>query len=257
MVMMSRDLVTRKPNSQVRDRDAGLAALAQAGDESAMARLIGHYTPLAYDMAASAKGDGLEDRRQIALMAMVAVVGTYDPKRGSFGTYARPWIRKALDEAAMRAASPLTIGIGHGRRSAYYNALRACEQLGFDSTKRLTDEQAAQVARLIKAKPYDVRAFLETGRGAFTNPDVLDFHADSDGPTDEALAERSQERAERDVLEAALGELTPEDRTLIERYVLGDAPEKPGRGVRSAVSQARARLVETARDIAWDRQLID
>ena len=88
--------------------DRELAAAAQGGDTFAEGELIKRYAQLAEGISRSYRlvgGDG-DDLKQIALIALLEAVRSYDPTRGAeFATYASACMRNRVLDAVRSAAA--------------------------------------------------------------------------------------------------------------------------------------------------------
>lgn len=247
-----------------KDDEYALVRRAQDGDARARESLVRAYMPLAHRMAAQSRSQlELADRQQIAMMALNQSIDRFDPARGyRLSTYAKPRISRDLSDEGAKAASRLNLGASKERRSAHHNAIAACGQLGLDSEKRLTDDQAQAVADLIRSTPHNVRAALETGQAAF----CVDVDELVDNTTaEELLAIRDENEAREALLRDALAELDEMDRELAEN-ALADKPEgvvaiMRRHGARGRAGDAAARateeLIARARVLAFERGLLD
>ncbi len=106
--------------------DAELAAAAQRGDALAESALVKRYSSLADGISRSyfLMGGDNDDLRQIALIALLGAVRSYDAERGAeFKTYASACIRNRVRDAVRSASA--------GKNAALNNSLR------------IEDEQAA------------------------------------------------------------------------------------------------------------------
>ena len=88
--------------------DRELAAAAQSGDTVAEGELVKRYAQLAEGISRSYRlvgGDG-DDLKQIALIALLEAVRSYDPTRGAeFATYASACMRNRVLDAVRSAAA--------------------------------------------------------------------------------------------------------------------------------------------------------
>ena len=88
--------------------DRELAAAAQSGDTFAEGELVKRYAQLAEGISRSYRlvgGDG-DDLKQIALIALLEAVRSYDPTRGAeFATYASACMRNRVLDAVRSAAA--------------------------------------------------------------------------------------------------------------------------------------------------------
>ena len=92
--------------------DGELALAAQRGDAAAEEELVRRFEPLAEGVSRSyiLAGCDADDLRQIARIALLEAVRTYDPARGAeFSTYASACVKNRMRDAALRAASRIRI----------------------------------------------------------------------------------------------------------------------------------------------------
>src|SRR5439155_6021209 len=79
-----------------------LVALAQVGDTFSRQRLTVHYLPLLLSIARHYRYRGLSLSELVneGVFGLVHAIGRFDPGRKlRFGTYAKWWVRDALDQA--------------------------------------------------------------------------------------------------------------------------------------------------------------
>lgn len=247
-----------------KDEEYALVIRAQAGDARARDKLVRAYLPLAHRMAAQSRSQiEMADRQQIAMLALSQAIDKFDPARGyRLSTYAKPRISRDLSDEGARAASRLSLGASKERRSAHHNAIGACDRLGLDSEKRLTEDQAQAVADLIRSNIHNVRAALETGQAAFC-VDVEELVDDT--TAEDLLAIRDEHESRERLLLDALDELDEMDRELALNAMAdkpaGAAPILRKHGARGRASDAAARatqaLIHRARILAFERGLMD
>ena len=98
--------------------DGELALAAQRGDAAAEEELVRRFEPLAEGVSRSyiLAGCDADDLRQIARIALLEAVRTYDPARGAeFSTYASACVKNRMRDAARSAAAgknaPLNSGV--------------------------------------------------------------------------------------------------------------------------------------------------
>jgi RNA polymerase sigma factor for flagellar operon FliA len=162
-----------------------------------------------------------EELEGVGRLELVAIARSYDPSRASFPGYARTKLRWAMLDSVRRDT--------HGRAFASKaRALVAAERVADGATADLPDphgSEAAHAARLravfaaqaaamalALAAPYEAAPRSDAEEGAPSPPDLA-----SPSP-EEALSLRRQ--AER--LRAAIDELPPRQRALVDRHYFGD-----------------------------------
>ena len=109
---------TRRRGSAKSMTDGELALAAQRGDAAAEEELVRRFEPLAEGVSRSyiLAGCDADDLRQIARIALLEAVRTYDPARGAeFSTYASACVKNRMRDAARSAAAgknaPLNSGV--------------------------------------------------------------------------------------------------------------------------------------------------
>lgn len=221
------------------EREFELARAARAGDRRAKEALVRAYMPFAHNMAFRSRSlMELEDKQQVAMIALSDAIDRFDPERGyRLSTYARPRIARDLSEAGSKAASRLTLGSSKERRSAFHNAIAACDKLGLDSERRLTDEQAQAVATSIRASVHDVRAALQTGDAAFCVS--IDELVDETTPEDLLILADENERRAR-LLEDSIEELDDMERELVTDVLLSETPASASAIIKRHRAERRA-----------------
>ena len=203
--------------------------LEQTIEETSSARehLIVANTRLVVSIAKRYRGRGLSflDLIQEGNLGLIKALEKYDPTRGfRLSTYATWWIRQSITRAVADQGRTIRIPVHmSGQISRLYKAARKLEQ---EQNRRPTPEEIAQEMGL---KPSKVRWILKVSRyplslerpvGEDGDAELGHFIEDDDTP---APAESASRHLLRDLLERALGTLTPrEARILRLRFGLQD-----------------------------------
>lgn len=184
-------------------------------DLAARDRLVLAHLPLGRVLArrCKARGVGLDDLEQQAVLGLIKSADGFDPERGlRFGTYARWWVRTFLDDYVVRNARPVRPPLGRPRGER----LSSIRTISFDQPAG--GEERSQLAEII---PDDAPL-----------PDELAAAAIDGGTTSDRLA-------------AALAALDQRSRTVIESRFLGGAQLRVV-GERLGISKERVRQIESA-----------
>ena len=111
-------VITIPERGKINSPDGELALAAQRGDAAAEEELVRRFEPLAEGVSRSyiLAGCDADDLRQIARIALLEAVRTYDPARGAeFSTYASACVKNRMRDAARSAAAgknaPLNSGV--------------------------------------------------------------------------------------------------------------------------------------------------
>jgi len=255
-------------------REFDLARRARAGDEKAFDELVMAYEPMVIATVARAKpGKPIDpDRYQVAMAALTHAARRFDPDMGlRLSASAKYWIRKQLWWHDTSQSSDLNLGQGNGMRAARMNTLRACERLGLDPDKHLTDAEVRQICGLIstpknRVNEYHVRGFLESGKDRFsTSLDECVGRGEepaADADDDEDAVSVAERDARLDLMHEAVDRLGPVDADIVRLNLLADKPLAVTKvlarhGVKAPVAKARQAAMEALeramRDIAASR----
>jgi RNA polymerase sigma factor for flagellar operon FliA len=162
-----------------------------------------------------------EELEGVGRLELVAIARSFDPARASFPGYARTKLRWAMLDSVRRET--------HGRAfAAKARALVAAERVADGATREPPDPhgtEAAHAARLravfaaqaaamalALAAPYEAAPRNDAEEGAPSPPDLA-----SPSPEDALSLRRQAER-----IRAAIVDLPPRQRALVERHYFGD-----------------------------------
>ena len=213
-------------------------AYRDRGDTRAAHRLVTANLRFVVKVAYGYRSYGLRmpDLVQEGNIGLMKAVQKFDPDLGiRLISYAVWWIRAYIQNHILRSWSLVKVGTTQAQRKLFFSLARTkreLERLG----GRLEEGQApdaTRIARKLHVLPAEVEEMerrLEgrdlsldapVGDGASTH---LDFVATSQPCPDDALSEAEERRLVAAGVEAALSQLDPRERLIIERRVMNDRP---------------------------------
>jgi len=245
------------------EEERTLAALTRGGDAAAAERLIAsHLRCVVAQARRYARFDlPVTDLMQEGALALTQAVQKFNPDAGvRLATYARAWIRSAMQDYAVRTWSLVRIGAGARQRRLFLALRRIANDLvgGADQLgERLSRDMIAGLARQFEVPAREVVAIArrlawpdasldrESANGE-SEPDRLVERIADAGPTPEEQAiEHSARRARRGALGEALAALTPRERLIITRRHLAEvAASFAAIGSELGLSKERVRVLE-------------
>ncbi|MEZ5670156.1 MAG: sigma-70 family RNA polymerase sigma factor [Alphaproteobacteria bacterium] len=249
-----------------------MADRIQAGDPAAAETLItSHLRFVAVLARRYARFDlPVADLMQEGAVALTQAVQRFNPDRGvRLATYARAWIRSAMQDYAVRTWSMVRVGAGARQRRLFLALRRMASDLveGADALgERLNRETIAQMARQFEVPAREVISIarrLAWPDSSLDRPVARDGNGEGNGdageetladrlpdvrPTPEdAAIEASDARARRGALGEALAALTPRERLIVTRRHLADAAASfAAIGRELGLSKERVRTLEKA-----------
>lgn len=239
-----------------------LAARTRAGDAAAAERLVAsHLRCVVAQARRYARFDlPLADLVQEGALALTQAVQRFNPDAGvRLATYARAWIRSAMQDYAVRTWSLVRIGAGARQRRLFLALRRLANEVvgGADHLgERLSRDMVAALARQFEVPAREVMALARRLAG----PDEsLDRHVDAESGAEPLLERRAHEqptpeehviarsihRLRRGAVGEALAALTPRERLIITRRHLAEAAASfAAIGHELGLSKERVRVLE-------------
>ena len=223
-----------------------------ARDPAALDRLVAAHRPLVLKIAAAFRryGHPPADLIQEGHIGLLEAAHRFDPARDvRFATYARWWIKSAIQEFVLRNTGAVRAISSSRQKSLLFTMARMMADgapiLGPERdrlAKRHGVSPAAVDRMMLRMGVRDVSLDAERGEEGVSLADLL---AD-DRPDPEALAVSADEERDRIArLTAALAALPPRERRIVEsRHLREDAPLLRELGRDIGVSKERVRQLE-------------
>lgn len=208
------------------------------GDEEALDILVGSHLRLAIKIAAGFRGYGLPlaDLISEANVGLMQAVERFDPARGfRFSTYARWWIRAAIQEYILRGGSMVRMGTTAAQKKLFFNlrrlkgALDAYDEgdMALETVRTIAESLDVPEATVIemnrRMSGHDQSLSTPVGEdGDLTVQDLLV----SDGDSQETLLLESDElERRREAVKAAMTTLSERERRIVTERKLAEPPK--------------------------------
>jgi RNA polymerase sigma-32 factor len=204
------------------DAQIALARRARAGDAKALARLVESNLRLAVRVAGEhwRPGQSRMDLVQQANLGLLAAVERFDPDRGfRFSTYAAWWMRAYVRRWQIRGARLVRFGTTASERRLFYSLAKTRSRLEARGVRATPDAMG-------EALGVDAR-LVEEAEGRLTQAEVregLDDLPDGAASTDDRIESAEKHLRLRASLDAFAAELSPRERTILERRLLAEEP---------------------------------
>jgi RNA polymerase sigma-32 factor len=243
-----------------REHELHLATLwKEKRDEKALHELVRSYTRLVVAIAAKFKNYGLPmgDLIQEGNIGLMEAAARFEPELGNrFSTYATWWIRAQIQDYVLRNWSIVRTGTTASQKSLFFNLRRLRAQIHGQSARDFLDEDAKQrIATELNVSVKEVgemEARMNGGDQSLNSPlgldgasEFQDFLPDQ-APTPEEVVIGMRDNATRGKwLNDALTELSPRERTIIQKRQMTDQVvtlEDLGRQL--GISKERVRQLE-------------
>jgi RNA polymerase sigma-32 factor len=227
------------------DQESALALAFRGGDKRAGDRLVCACLPFVVSIAMEYRrwGVPLEDIIQQGNIGLLRAAERFDPaKECRLITYAAYWIRAEIRDYVVRAYRVVRFGTTKGERRALrlYRTTREDDPAALAAQSGLTEAQAARLLPLLASRDMSLDAESPSHGGT----GIERLVAPGPSPEDEASTSEREARA-RAELAAAISELSPRERMIVEERWSGHDPvtlEHLGR--RLGVSKERVRQIE-------------
>ncbi|MEE9208884.1 MAG: RNA polymerase sigma factor RpoH [Kiloniellales bacterium] len=228
-------------------------------DPEALARLAGSHLRMVVKMAMDNRGYGLPVAELISEgnLGLMQALEKFDPERGfRLSTYARWWIRAAIQDYILRSWSLVKMGTTAAQKKLFFNLRKLKRQLHEVEEGELSPQTVAWIAEELGVPTQEVVHMNRRLSGpdhslnASLREDVegewLDWLVDETAPDQETLfAEREELVQRRRMLGAAIKQLDErERRILIERRLREDPITLEGLGRQYSISRERVRQIE-------------
>jgi RNA polymerase sigma-32 factor len=229
-------------------------------DASAAHKLVTSHLRLAAKIAMGYRGYGLPQAEVIseANVGLMQAVKRFDPEKGfRLATYAMWWIRAAIQEYILRSWSLVKLGTTSAQKKLFFNLRKAKARIGALEEGDLRPENVARIATDLGVTEAEVVSMNRrlSGGDASLNAQVgtsddsstqwQDWLEDEDADQATAFAERDELEARRELLTAAMDQLTDRERDVfMQRRLTDDVVTLEELSERYGVSRERIRQIE-------------
>ncbi|EYD75423.1 RNA polymerase sigma factor RpoH [Rubellimicrobium mesophilum DSM 19309] len=229
-------------------------------DAGAAHKLVTSHLRLAAKIAMGYRGYGLPQAEVIseANVGLMQAVKRFDPEKGfRLATYAMWWIRAAIQEYILRSWSLVKLGTTSAQKKLFFNLRKAKARIGALEEGDLRPENVARIATDLGVTEDEVISMNRrlSGGDASLNAQVgtsddsttqwQDWLEDEDADQATAFAERDELEARRELLMAAMDQLTDRERdVLMQRRLTDDVVTLEELSERYGVSRERIRQIE-------------
>ena len=230
----------------------------ETGDQTALGELVGAYGRMVVSMALKFRHYGLPvgDLIQEGNIGLMQAAQRFEPSRDiRFSTYAQWWIRAAIQDFVLRNWSIVRTGTTAAHKSLFFNLRRLRARLDDPSSEQMTDAQRESIARTLDVNVSDV---VEMEGRLAAGDRSLDTPLDPEGAVDwgsllvdarptpeDATIELRGTQARTQLVHAALGELNPRERAIIEaRRLAEETMTLEALGTKLGLSKERVRQIE-------------
>lgn len=244
----------RAEPSLSRDEETRLAARARDGDAAAARKLASSHLGFVIHVARGYRRSGISPAEllQEGTVGLMEAAKRFNPEKGvRFATYARWWVRAAIQDHIVRSRSLVRIGTTARQRAMFFSIRR---KAGITGSEALPEEIARDVANRYATSVQEVTGFarrigraddsLNTG-SANGRDTLLDQLTDERPSPEERLTRLDEARKRLRHLGAALKSLPPREAHIIRRRYLsegGISRSKLGREM--GLSKERVRQLE-------------
>ncbi|MGD9537066.1 MAG: RNA polymerase sigma factor RpoH [Alphaproteobacteria bacterium] len=228
------------------------------GDTDAAHRLVTSHLRLVAKIAMGYRGYGLPVSELISEgnVGLMQAVKRFDPDRGfRLATYAMWWIRASIQEYVLHSWSLVKLGTTAAQKKLFFNLRKAKRQLkafedgdmspeqvkSLSEALGVTEDEVVDMNRRLSGPDRSLNAPVKDDAGGEWQDWLVDPSADQE--TVSLEADELDHR--RDLLAAAMGELNPRERRVIEARQLADEPATlETLSTEFGVSRERVRQIE-------------
>ena len=229
-------------------------------DAGAAHRLVTSHLRLAAKIAMGYRGYGLPQAEVIseANVGLMQAVKRFDPEKGfRLATYAMWWIRASIQEYILRSWSLVKLGTTSAQKKLFFNLRKAKNRIGAleegdlrpENVKRIatdlgvTEAEVVSMNRRLSGGDASLNATVGSAEDSATQ--WQDWLEDEDADQATAFAERDELEARRELLTAAMDQLTDREKdVLIQRRLSEETVTLEELSERYGVSRERIRQIE-------------
>jgi RNA polymerase sigma-32 factor len=227
-------------------------------DTDAAHRLVTSHLRLVAKIAMGYRGYGLPIGDVIAEgnIGLMQAVKRFEPERGfRLATYAMWWIRASIQEYILRSWSLVKMGTTAAQKKLFFNLRRVKGQIEALEEGDLKPDHVATIAHKLGVPEEEVinmnrrlsspDSSLNAPLGGESETEWQDWLADDTLDQETQLAESEELQERRTLLSAALEELQPRERDILEARRLRDEPVTlEYLSVKYNISRERVRQIE-------------
>ena len=228
-------------------------------DEAALARLASSHLRMVVKMAMGNRGYGLPVAELISEgnLGLVQAIEKFDPERGfRLSTYARWWIRAAIQDYILRSWSLVKMGTTAAQKKLFFNLRKLKRKLREVEEGDLSPETVTWIATELTVREDEVvqmnRRLAGPDHSLNASPREAEEGEWQDLLVDEAAVDQETSFAEREelllrrrMLGAAMKQLDERERhILIERRLRDEPITLEGLGREYSISRERVRQIE-------------
>lgn len=242
-----------------REEERALAERGRGGDRSAIDALVRSHLDFVVGIARKYRRYGvpMNDLVQEGVVGLLQAIGKFDPQRDiRLSTYARWWIRAAIQEHVVRSWSLVRIGTTAAQRAMFFQIRRVAADLR-EGADTLTEDVLLPVARRFGVPLRDVLTLawrastgdrsLNHTLGPDTDAEWIDDLPDETPSPEETAADDSEARYRRGVVARALAALPHRERTIVAGRFLAEIKRtRDDIGAELGISKERVRQLEQA-----------
>ena len=230
----------------------------QNGEQQALRSLVTSHLRLVAKSAQGYRRYGLpiEDLISEGCVGMIEAIDRFDLDKGfRLATYAKWWIRAAMQEYIMRSWSMVRIGTTVGQKKLFFNLRRLKMDLCDSANGYLTDDDVAEISDRLKVSAHEVLSM--DGRMASTDLSLNESVNQEDAyewrdrlvderDDQETLYSDAEEMAyRRRILDDLLAELPAREREIfVKRRITEDKSTLGELGAIFEISPERVRQIE-------------
>ncbi|TNC48030.1 RNA polymerase sigma factor RpoH [Rubellimicrobium rubrum] len=229
-------------------------------DASAAHRLVTSHLRLAAKIAMGYRGYGLPQAEVIseANVGLMQAVKRFDPEKGfRLATYAMWWIRASIQEYILRSWSLVKLGTTSAQKKLFFNLRKAKARIGAleegdlrpENVKKIaedlgvTEDEVISMNRRLSGGDASLNA--QVGQDSDSTAQWQDWLEDEEADQASAFAERDELEARRELLSAAMDQLTDREKDiLIQRRLQDNVVTLEELSERYGVSRERIRQIE-------------
>jgi RNA polymerase sigma-32 factor len=230
----------------------------ERGDTDAAHRLVTSHLRLVAKIAMGYRGYGLPISELISEgnVGLMQAVKRFDPDRGfRLATYAMWWIRASIQEYVLHSWSLVELGTTAAQKKLFFNLRKAKRQLKAFDEGDMSPEQVKSLSEALgvtEAEVVDMNRRLSGPDRSLNAPvkddaggEWQDWLVDPSADQEAVSLEADELDHRRELLAAAMHELNPRERRIIEARQLADEPATlETLSTEFGVSRERVRQIE-------------